>query len=129
MHEAKTGSIRRYALSSLAVAFIAVATVVAPAQAASKQALVAQAKVTVQKEDVTAEKNHSIPFKPGTKFTITCGLRFGVDILCTEHAGPETCVKGRPWLLISDLFPILHGRLGTSLTERLTPTLNYCKSS
>jgi hypothetical protein len=129
MNEATAGSIRRCGLSSLAVAVLTMAAVVTPAQAASKQKLVAQAKVTMQKENAAAEKRHQIPFKPGTKFTITCAIRYGVDILCSEHVGAEKCVKGQPWVLITDLFPILHGRLGESLNERLSPTLNYCKSS
>lgn len=129
MNEAKMGPIRRCGLTSLAVALLAVATVIAPAQAASKHALLAQATVRMQKENASAEAHREIPFKPGAKFEITCEVRFGVDVLCTEHVGPETCVKGRPWVLITDLFPIIHGRIGQSLNERLSPTLNYCKSS
>jgi hypothetical protein len=110
-------------------ASLAAAALVAPAQATTKPALIAQAKAGMQRSNVTAEAHHAIPFKSGTKFTIACGFR-GQNILCTEHAGPERCIKGRPWVLISDLFPVIHGRVGESLTYGLlTVTSNYCKAS
>jgi hypothetical protein len=114
------------ALGALA-ASLATATLVAPAAAATKPALLAQAKAGVQQTNAIEEKHHTIPFKSGTKFTISCGFQ-GEDILCTEHAGPEQCVKGRPWSLLSDLFPVIKGRVGESLTFGLTVTTNYCKA-
>jgi len=114
------------ALGALAASLAAAAFVV-PAEAATKPALLAEAKAGVQKTDVIEEKNHTIPFKSGTKFMITCGFQ-GENILCTEHAGPEQCVKGRPWILLSDLFPVIKGRVGESLTFGVTVTTNYCKA-
>jgi hypothetical protein len=109
------------------VASLAAAALVVPAEAASKPALLAQAKAGMQREDVTAEAHHTIPFKPGTKFTIACGFR-GQDILCTEHVGPEQCVKGKPWILVSDLFAVIKGRVGESVTVGLSVTSDYCKT-
>ena len=117
--------------SSLAIcgfaACLAAAAVVAPAEAAATPTLIAQAKAGMQREDVTAEAHHTIPFKSGTKFTIACAFR-RQDLLCTEHAGPERCINGRPWILLSDLFPVIKGRVGQSLTFGLTVTSNYCRS-
>jgi hypothetical protein len=106
---------------------LAAAAVVAPAVAAAKPTLIAQAAAGMQREDVAAEAHHTIPFKSGTRFTIACGFR-GQNILCTEHAGPTRCIKGRPWIMLSDLFPVINGRVGLSLTFGLTVTSNYCKS-
>jgi hypothetical protein len=108
-------------------ATIAAAALVTPAQAASKAALLAQAKAGMVREDASAEKHHTIPFKAGTKFTISCRFQ-GVNILCTEHSGPEQCVKGKPWILLSDLFPVINGKVGESLTYDLTWTAHYCTS-
>lgn len=105
---------------------VATAAFLTPAFAASKPALLAKAKVAMRQTNAQEEAKHLIPFKPGTNFTVTCGYR-GVNILCTEHTGPERCVKGKPWILLSDLFPVIHGRLGESLTYGLTPTSNYCR--
>jgi hypothetical protein len=118
--------------NSLAVgalaASLAAAALAVPAEAATKPALIAQAVAGVQRTDVIEEAHHTIPFKSGTKFTITCGFQ-GENILCNEHAGPEQCVKGRPWILLSDLFPVIKGRVGESLTFGLTVTSHYCQSS
>jgi hypothetical protein len=118
--------------SSLAVcglaACLAAAAVVAPAEAATTPTLIAQAKAGMQREDATAEAHHTIPFKSGTKFTIGCGFHGQNVVLCTEHAGPERCINGRPWVLLSDLFPVIKGRVGQSLTFGLTVTSNYCRS-
>jgi hypothetical protein len=105
---------------------MALAVFVSPAAAASRQSLLATAKVAMRQTNAQEEKRHLIAFKPGTTFTITCNFR-GQNVLCTEHAGPERCVNGKPWTLFSDLFPVIHGRLGESLTYGLTPTNIYCK--
>jgi hypothetical protein len=112
------------ALGALA-ASLAAATLVSPAAAATKPVLLAQAKAGVQQTNTIEEKHHTIPFKSGTKFTISCAFQ-GDDILCTEHTGPEQCVKGRPWSLLSDVFPVIKGRVGESLTFGLTVTTHYC---
>jgi hypothetical protein len=108
-------------------ACLAAAAFVAPAGAAATPTLIAQAKAGMQREDVTAEAHHTIPFKSGTKFTIACGFHGRNVLLCTEHAGPEQCINGRPWVLLSDLFPVIKGRVGRSLTFGLTVTSNYCR--
>ena len=114
------------ALRGLAAGLVA-AAVVAPAEAATTPTLIAQAKAGMQREDATAEAHHTIPFKSGTKFTIACAFQ-RQDILCTEHAGPERCINGRPWVLLSDLFAVIKARVGQSLTFGLTVTSNYCRS-
>jgi hypothetical protein len=116
------------ALTTGLAAALAAAALTTSAEATSNSALFAQAKAGMQREDAAAEKHHTIPFKSGTKFTINCGFK-GVNILCTEHAGPEKCVKGKPWILLSDLFPVIKGRVGESLTYDLTWTAHYCPSS
>ena len=125
------GKAGRRSRSSLAVggvaAFLAAAAVVAPAEATPAPTLIAQAKAGMQREDARAEAHHTIPFKSGTKFTIACAFQ-RQDLLCTEHAGPERCINGRPWILLSDLFPVIKGRVGQSLTFGLTVTSNYCRS-
>jgi hypothetical protein len=115
------------ALRGLAAGLVA-AALVAPAEAAAKPTLIAQATAGMQREDVAAEAHHTIPFKSGTKFTIACGFHGQNIILCSEHAGLERCSNGRPWVLLSDLFPVIKGRVGQSLTFGLTVTSNYCKS-
>jgi hypothetical protein len=115
--------------SSLAVrglaAALAAAALIAPASAAAKPSLIAQAKTAMQRENAVEESHHEIPFKRGTKFTIACGVK-GQDILCQEHAGPEQCVNGRPWVRLSGIFPIIGDRIGSSLTIALVQTDEYC---
>jgi hypothetical protein len=105
----------------MAVAFAA------PATATSKPALIAQAKVIMQKETAIDEKDRIIPYKAGTKFVITCAFGPDGNIHCSEHAGPERCVNGRPWIVLSDIFPVIKGRVGESLAYGLVPTDNYCR--
>lgn len=99
----------------------------APAGATSKPALIAQAKVVLAQETTFDETHGIIPFKKGTKFVVACSFGPDGNIHCTEHAGPERCVNGKPWLLLSDIFPVIHGRVGGSLAYGLVPTDNYCK--
>jgi hypothetical protein len=108
------------------VAILAAAALVAPAAAGAKPSLLAQAKAAVRQTNAQEETHHLIPFKRNTKFTITCRYQ-GTNVLCMEHAGPERCVNGKPWISLSDLFPIIKGRLGESLTYGLTLTTVYCK--
>ncbi len=109
------------------VACIATMAFAAPAGATSKPALIAQAKVAMQKETASDEADRIIPYKAGTKFLITCAFGPDGNIHCNEHSGPEKCVKGKPWLLLSDIFPIVNGRVGESLDYGLVPTSNYCR--
>jgi len=107
-------------------ASLAVIALAAPAAAQAVPSLLNQGKTAMQQANAQEEKQHLIPFKAGTKFTITCKHQ-GTNILCSEHAGQERCVKGRPWLLLSDLFPVIKGRIGQSLTYGLLRTSVYCK--
>ena len=107
---------------------LAAAALVAPAAAGAKPSLVAQAKATMQRQDTRGEARHKIPFKRGTNFTIACRVR-GQYILCREHAGPGRCTSGRPWVALSESWPIVHGRLGLSTSNGLTVTLVYCPAA
>jgi hypothetical protein len=108
---------------------LAAVSFAAPAEAtANKQSLIAEAKVNMHRETASDESHHIIPYKTGTQFVVTC--RFGADrnIHCSEHTGPERCIKGRPWVLLSDIFPVIDGRVGQSLAYGLVPTDNYCRA-
>jgi hypothetical protein len=101
---------------------------VIPVAATARPSLVAQARAAVQKANATEEAQHTIPFKRGTNFTIACSLRDqNHNVLCKEHAGSEACIKNQPWILLSDDFPIINGRLGSSTTIGLDSTYTYCK--
>jgi hypothetical protein len=117
---------RSLALCGLS-AYVAAFAFAAPAGATSKPALIAQAKVVMQKETAFDESHRIIPFKVGTKFVISCSFGPDRNIHCTEHTGPERCVNGRPWVLLSDIFPVIDGKVGSSLAYGLVPTDNYCK--
>lgn len=120
----------RRGLGPLAVcglaACIAAVAFAAPAGATSKQTLIAQAKVIMRKETAFDELHHIIPYKASTKFVVTCAFGADGNIHCSEHTGPERCVNGRPWILLSDIFPVIDGRVGASLAYGLVPTDNYC---
>jgi hypothetical protein len=98
----------------------------ATAGATSNAKLISQAKLAMRVETASDEKNRIISDKPSTKFTVNCSIT-GARILCSEHSGPEACVKGKPWMKLSDLFPIIKGRVGESLAYGLTITDVYCK--
>jgi hypothetical protein len=108
-------------------ACIAMAAFTAPATATSKQTLIGQAKVIMGKETAADEAHHIIPYKAGTKFVVACAFGPDGNIHCNEHAGPERCVKGRPWITLSDIFPVIDGSVGQSLAYGLVPTDNYCR--
>ena len=123
---------RRKAVRGLAASLAAATLVspaafafVSPAAAATKASLFAQAVAAMHQTDATEEAHNTIPFKRGTKFTVACAVR-GTNVLCTEHSGPERCVSSKPWILLTDVFPIIKGRLGESLTYGLSWTYLYC---
>jgi hypothetical protein len=120
-------AVRGFAASLAAATFVAPAAFpfVYQAEAATTATLLAQAKVAVQQTDAVEEAHRTIPFKKGTSFTIACGVR-GTNVLCTEHSGPERCVNDKPWIMLTDEFPILKGKLGESLTFGLRWTYIYC---
>jgi hypothetical protein len=115
--------------TSLAVrglaATLAAAALVAPAAAAAQPSLMAQAKAAMQRKDAVEEAYGAIPFELGTKFTIACSVR-GQLVVCDEHAGPERCTNGDPWLLLSDSFKIIGGTIGRPMTFALIQTDEYC---
>jgi hypothetical protein len=114
------------AVRSLA-ATLAVAALAAPVAAAATPSLTAQGVAAVQRENAFDEAHHVIPFKRGTKFTIACAVK-GQDVLCREHAGPERCINGRPWILLTEEFPILGHKIGrTLLPFGLQQTDEYCR--
>jgi hypothetical protein len=119
----------RRARSSLAVpglvAALTVAALVAPTAATAQSSLIAQAKAAMQRKDAVEEAYGAIPFKMGTKFTIACTDR-GQFVVCNEHAGPERCTNGDPWLLLSDSFRIIGDTIGPSMSFRLIQTDEYC---
>ncbi len=78
-------------------------------------------------ETKAEEKDHILRYKQSTVFTDNCNVTRG-HVLCREHAGPQRCVKGKPWTQISDIFPVIKGRVGLSLTDgALIITSVYCK--
>ena len=122
----RVGRGRALALRAAAASLTTVA-LVAPATAAAKESLLSQAKASMAVETASDESHHIIPFRAGTKFTVSCGFR-GVNIACSEHTGAEKCVGGRPWYLLSDIFPVIDGKVGESLAYGLTVTSNYCRA-
>jgi hypothetical protein len=117
------------ALAASVAGVLAATALVAPAGATTKPALLAEAVAGMQQTNALEETRKTIPFKPGTKFTITCAFQNKADIRCNEHAGPEQCSKGKPWDLLSDVFPVIHGRVGKSLTLGLVVTSTYCNKA
>jgi hypothetical protein len=110
----------------LIAALVAAAALFAPATAGAKTSLIAQATAKMHSANAAEEKLGIIPFKSGTKFTISCAS-FGANIKCTEHSGPEQCVKGRPWVLLTDIFPVIDNKVGQSVSYGLVFTSNYCR--
>jgi hypothetical protein len=121
--------IARRACSRLAVrglaATVAAVALVAPAVAAAQPSLIAQAQAAMQRKDAVEEAYGAIPFKLGTKFTIACTVR-GLFVACDEHAGPERCSNGSPWILLSDSFPIIGRTIGRPMSFALIVTSEYC---
>jgi hypothetical protein len=111
------------------VSFASIAALVPAAATASSNAkLISEGKLAMRVETKQEEKQHLIPFKQSAVFVVGCKVN-GDRVLCTEHSGPEKCVKGKPWTNISDLFPVIKGRIGESLNFGLTVTNIYCKKS
>ena len=114
-------------LCALAVSFASIAALVpAVATATSNAKLISEAKAGMAVETKAEEKEHILRYKQSTVFTVNCSVARG-RVLCREHAGPQRCVKGKPWTQISDIFPVIKGRVGESLTDgALIVTSIYC---
>ena len=116
-------------LCTLAVSFASIAALVPAAATANSNAkLISEGKLAMRVETKQEEKEHLIPFKQSAVFIIGCKVH-GNRVLCSEHSGPEKCVKGKPWMDISDLFPVIKGRIGESLNFGLTVTSIYCRKA
>jgi hypothetical protein len=133
IHERQTGQ-RNLARSSrplrflcgFAASFAAIALLLpAAATATSKSKLISEAKLSMRVETKSYETNHLIPYSQSAVFIVDCAIT-GSRILCREHDGPERCVNGKPWSQLSDIFPIIKGRVGLSLDGGLTTSSVYC---
>jgi hypothetical protein len=116
-------------LCVLAVSFASIAALVpAAATATSKSKLISEAKASMAAETKAEEKDRIIPYKQSAVFTVNCSVSRG-HVLCREHVGPKRCVNGKPWMELSDIFPVIKGRVGLSLTDgALVVTSVYCKA-
>ncbi len=114
-------------LCSLVASFAALALLVpVAAMATSKSKLISEAKLSMRVETKSYETNHLIPYKQSDTFIVNCATITGHRILCREHHGPDRCVNGKPWTQLSDIFPIIKGRVGLSLDGGLTTSSVYC---
>jgi hypothetical protein len=109
------------------VSFAAIAALVpAAATATSNAKLISEAKTAMTTETKAEEKLHILRYKQSAVFTDSCSVA-QERVLCREHSGPESCVNGKPWTEISDIFPVIKGRVGESLTDgALIVTSVYC---
>jgi hypothetical protein len=133
IHERQTGQLNlapgsravRF-LCGLAASFAAIALLLpAAATATSKSKLISEAKLSMRVETKSYETNHLIPYSQSATFIVNCAIT-GNRILCREHHGPEQCVNGKPWTQLSDIFPVIKGRVGLSLDGGLTTSSVYC---
>jgi hypothetical protein len=117
------------AICILAASFAALALLVpAAATATSKSKLISEAKVSMRVETKSYETHHLIPYKQSATFIVNCSVT-GNRVLCREHHGPERCVNGKPWTQLSDIFPVIKGRVGLSLTGGLIISSVYCRKA
>jgi hypothetical protein len=117
-------------LCTLAASFAAIALLVpAVATATSKSKLISEAKQSMRIETKNEEKQHLVPFKTSAVFALSCKVN-GDRVLCSEHSGSQKCVSGsKPATELSDIFPVIKGRVGLSLDFGLTVSSVYCKKT
>jgi hypothetical protein len=116
-------------LCGLAASFAAIALLLpAAATATSKSKLISEAKVSMRVETKGDETDHLISYKQSATFIVNCRVT-GNRVLCREHHGPERCVNGKPWTQLSDIFPVIKGRVGLSLDGGLIISSVYCKKA
>jgi hypothetical protein len=117
----------RRVLCSVAASCAALTLLVpAVATATSKSKLISEAKLSMRVETKSYEKHHLIPYKQSTTFIVNCTLLTGSRVRCREHHGPARCVNGKPWTQLSDIFPVIKGRVGLSLEGGPTTSSVYC---
>ena len=113
-------------LCTVAVTFTAIAALVpAAATATSRAKLISEAKLSMRVETKQEEKQHLIPYGKSAVFVVSCKVN-GDRVLCDEHTGAEKCVNHKAWTEISDIFPVIKGRVGESLNFGLTISKVYC---
>jgi hypothetical protein len=117
-------------LCGLAASFAAVALLVpAAATATSKSKLISEAKHSMHVETQIEEKQHLVPFSKSAVFAVSCKVS-GDRVLCSEHSGSQKCVSSsKPVTELSDIFPVIKGRVGLSLDFGLTVSSVYCKKA
>jgi hypothetical protein len=117
----------RRVLCSVAASCAALALLVpAVATATSRSKLISEAKLSMRVETKSFVAHHLIPYKTSTTFVVHCTIMAGGHILCREHHGPARCVNGKPWTQLSDIFPVIKGRVGLSLDGGPTASSVYC---
>lgn len=113
-------------LCILAVSFASIAALAPAAATATTNAkLFTEAKAAMKIETRAEEKLHIIPYKQSAVFTVSCS-RSRDHITCREHTGPTKCARRKPLTVLSDIFPIIKGRVGLSLLGALVVSSVYC---
>ncbi len=97
----------------------------AAATATSNAKLFTEAKAYMRVETKAEEKQHIIPYKQSTVFAISCSRTLD-RIKCREHTGPTKCAKHKPLTQLTDIYPIIKGRVGLSLFGSLVVSIVYC---
>jgi hypothetical protein len=95
------------------------------ANANSNAKLFAEAKASMNTETKAEEKLHIIHYKKSAVFTVSCS-RLENRIKCEEHTGPARCAKHKPLTELTDIYPIIKGRVGVSLFGALVVSFVYC---
>jgi hypothetical protein len=121
------GSRRLGILCSLVASFAALALLVpGAAMATSKSKLISEAKLSMRVETKSFEARHLIPYSGSTTFIVNCTTIAGSRIRCREHHGPARCVNSKPWTELTDIFPVIKGRVGVSLDGGPITSSVYC---
>jgi hypothetical protein len=108
------------------VSFAAIAAVAPVAATATSNAkLFAEAKASMRIETRAEEKLHIIPYKRSAVFAVSCSRTLD-RIKCREHTGPAKCAKHKPLTQLTDIYPIIKGRVGYSLFGSLVVSIVYC---
>lgn len=95
------------------------------ADANSNAKLFAEAKASMNAETKVEEKLHIIRYKKSAVFKVSCS-RLQDRIKCEEHTGPTRCARHKPLTELTDIYPIIKGRVGVSLFGALVVSVVYC---